>query len=136
MENSKYDKYWYFRTEADEDDDDDVTSSIMLPVGNIVSMIPTSTTAMKIYFKQPTTDAPTTESNVTGQYGSVTLTITQGKVKNTIADLVSLLNAGPRHSDGVKVIADDSTVEFGGAANSKKTVYFSNITACGAIVGS
>ena len=133
MENSKYDKYWYFRTEADEDDDDDVTSSIMLPVKNIVSMIPTSTTAMKVYFKQPTTDAPTTESNVTGQYGSVILTVVQGKVKDTVADLVALLNAGPKHSDGVKVIADDSTVEFGGAAGSKTAVYFSNITACGAI---
>ena len=133
MENSKYDKYWYFRTEADEDNDDDADASVMLPVKNIVSMIPTSTTTMKIYFKQPTIDAPTTESNVTGQYGSVALTITQGKVKNTIADLVSLLNAGPRHSDGVKVIADDSTVEFGGAAGSKTAVYFSNITLCGGI---
>ena len=133
MENSKYDKYWYFTTEAYEDDDDDADASVMLPVKNIVSMIPTSTTAMKVYFKQPTTDAPTTESNVTGQYGSVALTIIQGKVRDTIADLVALINAGPRHSDGVKVIADDSTVEYGGAAGSKATVYFSNITACGNI---
>ena len=136
MKNSKYDKYWYFRTEADEDDDDDVTSSIMIPVKNIVSMIPTATTTMKINFKQPTTDAPTAESNVTGQYGSVALTVTQGKVRDTIADLVALINAGPRHSDGVKVIADDSTVEFGGAAGSKVAKYFSNITACGTIIGS
>ena len=133
MENSKYDKYWYFRTEADEDDDDDASASMMLPVKGIVSMIPTSTTTMKIYFKQPTVDAPAPESNVTGQYGSVILTVVQGKVKDPVADLVALLNAGPKHSDGVKVIADDSTVEFGGAAGSKTAVYFSNITACGAI---
>ena len=133
MENSKYDKYWYFRTEADEDNDDDADASVMLPVKNIVSMIPTSTTTMKIYFKQPTVDAPAPESNVTGQHGSVILSMTQGKVKDTIAELIALMNAGPRHSDGVKVIADDSTVEFEGSAGSKTAVYFSNITACGAI---
>ena len=135
MENSKYDKYWYFRTEADEDDDDDADASVMIPVKNIVSMIPTSTTTMKIYFKQPTVDAPAPESNVTGQHGSVILSMTQGKVKDTIAELIALMNAGPRHSDGVKVIADDSTVEFDGAAGSKTAVYFSNITACGDILG-
>ena len=131
MENSKYDKYWYFRTEADEDDDDDADASVRLPVKNIVSMIPTSTTTMKIYFKQPTTNDPPTESNVTGQYGSVALTITQGKVRDTIADLIALMNAGPRHSDGVKVIADDATTDFLGTT--KDAIYFSNITACGAI---
>mgnify|MGYP003656031930 CR=1 FL=1 len=133
MENSKYDNYWYFRTVADEDDDDTGTASLMLPIMNIVSMIPTSTTALTIYFKQPTTGAPRPESNITGQYGQVILTVTQGKIKDTIADLVSALNAGPRHSDGVRVIADDSTVEVGGAAGSKTARYFSNITACGTI---
>ena len=133
MKNTKYDKFWYFRTRADEDDDTDQAASIMMPVSNIVSMIPTSTTEMRIYFNQATSGTPVAESNVTGQYGSVTLTITQGKVRDTIADLISLINAGPRFSDGIKVIADDSTVEVGGAAGSKEAVYFSHITACGAI---
>ena len=101
MENSKYDKYWYFRTEADEDNDDDADASVMLPVKNIVSMIQTSTTELTIYFKQPTGDAMKVESNVTGQYGSVILTVVQGKVKDTIAEFIALMNAGPRHSDGV-----------------------------------
>ena len=131
MENSKYDKYWYFRTEADEDDDDDFTSSVMVPVKHLVSMIPTSTTTMKIFFTQSTIDQPVKESNVNGQHGSIILTITQGKVKDTIAELIALMNAGPIHSDGVKVIADDSTTDFDGTT--RDAVYFSNITACGAI---
>tara|TARA_R100000458_G_C8010201_1_gene74585 strand:+ start:29 stop:439 length:411 start_codon:yes stop_codon:yes gene_type:complete len=133
MENSKYDKYWYFRTEADEDNDDDANSSLMLPVKNLVSMIPTGTTELTIYFKQASNGQPEVETNMTGQYGEVVLTVTQGKVKETISDLVALINAGPRHSDGVTTIADDSTVEFGGAAGSKTAVYFSHITACGNI---
>ena len=133
MENSKYDKYWYFRTEADEDNDDDANSSLMLPVKNLVSMVPTGTTELTIYFKQASNGQPEVETNMTGQYGEVVLTVTQGKVKETISDLVALINAGPRHSDGVTTIADDSTVEFGGAAGSKTAVYFSHITACGNI---
>ena len=57
--------------------------------------------------------------------------MTQGKVKDTIAELIALMNAGPRHSDGVKVIADDSTTDFLGTT--RDAVYFSNITACGTI---
>lgn len=133
MENSKYDKYWYFRTEADEDNDDDANSSLMLPIKNLVSMVPTGTTELTIYFKQASNGQPEVETNMTGQYGEVVLTVTQGKVKETISDLVALINAGPRHSDGVTTIADDSTVEFGGAAGSKTAVYFSHITACGNI---
>jgi len=131
MENSKYDKYWYFRTQANEEYDDDVTSSLMLPISNVVSMIPTSTTALTIYYKQPTNGSLPPESNVNGQFGEVVLTVTRGKVRDTIADLVSAINAGPRHSDGVRVIADDSTIEIGGASKAAK--YFSNITACGYI---
>ena len=131
MKNSKYDKYWYFRDQADEDHDDDVDASVMVPVSNIVSMIPTSTTVLKISFKKPTSDAPVPESNVTGQFGSVLLTIKQGKVKETISDLVALINAGPRHSDGVKVIADDSTTDYDDTT--RDPVYFSHITACGTI---
>ena len=133
MENSKYDKYWYFRTEAEEDSDDDANSSLMLPIKNLVSMVPTGTTELTIYFKQASNGQPEVETNMTGQYGEVVLTVTQGKVKETISDLVALINAGPRHSDGVTTIADDSTVEFGGAAGSKTAVYFSHITACGNI---
>ena len=133
MENSKYDKYWYFRTEADEDNDDDANSSLMLPIKNLVSMVPTGTTELTIYFKQASNGQPEVETNMTGQYGEVVLTVTQGKVKETISDLVALINAGPRHSDGVTTIADDSTIEFGGAAGSKTAVYFSHITACGNI---
>ena len=81
MENSKYDKYWYFRTEADEDNDDDANSSLMLPIKNLVSMVPTGTTELTIYFKQASNGQPEVETNMTGQYGEVVLTVTQGKDK-------------------------------------------------------
>ncbi len=131
MTNNNYDKYWYFRNVADEDIDSNQATSIMLPLSKLVSMIPISTTAMRIYFDKSTNGTPQFESNVVGQHGSVELTIKQGKVKETIADLIALLNSGPKHNDGIKVIADDSTIDFDNTT--RKAVYFSHITDCGTI---
>ena len=131
MNDNNYGKYWYFRNVADEDNDGDIATSIMLPVEDVISMITTSTTEMKIYFNRPTFGTPQYETNRTGQYGQVDLTIKQGKVKDTIADLVALMNAGPKHSDGVKTIADDSTTDYDDTT--RAAVYFSHITDCGTI---
>jgi len=133
MNNNNYGKYWYFRTVADEDSETDQAQSIMLSVTDVVSMIPTSTTIMRIYFDKATYGVPHYETNETGKLGYVELTIKQGKVKDTIADLVALMNAGPKHSDGVTIIADDATTEFGGVTGAKEAIYFSHITACGSI---
>ena len=131
MNDNNYGKYWYFRKVTDEDTDTDQAASMMLPITNIVSMIPTGTTTLTIYFEKATHGTPLTETNKTGLQGSVELTITQGKVKDTIKDLVALMNAGPKHSDGVTVIADDSTTDYD--ETTRKAVYFSHITDCGAI---
>jgi len=132
MTNNNYDKYWYFRNVANEDSDSNQATSIMLPLSKLVSMIPTSTTTMKIYFKKSTHGTPVFESNITGQHGSVELTITQGKVKETIAALIALLNSGPKHNDGIKIISDNSTVDFDDTT--RKAVHFSHITSCGTIL--
>jgi len=127
----KDNKYWYFRNVADEDNDSDQATSVMLPVHNIVSMIPTSTTQLTIYFEKATHGTPAFETQTTGQHGFINVTVKQGKVKDTIKDLVALINAGPRQSDGVTVIADDSTTDYDNTT--RKAVYFSHITDCGTI---
>tara|TARA_R100001463_G_scaffold2328_1_gene9934 strand:+ start:1520 stop:1924 length:405 start_codon:yes stop_codon:yes gene_type:complete len=131
MTNNNYGKYWYFRNQADEDNDTDMASSAMLPVENIVSMIPTSTTTLTVYFEKATHGTPTYESQTTGQHGFIHLTIPAGKVKDTIKDLVTLMNAGPRQSDGVTVIADNSTTDYDDTT--RQAVFFSHITACSTI---
>ena len=131
MTNNNYDKYWYFRNVTNEDSDSSQATSIILPLSKLVSMIPTSTTTMRIYFEKATAGTPVFESTVTGQHGSIELTIKQGKVKETIAALIALLNSGPKHNDGIKVIVDDSTIDFDDTT--RKAVYFSHITGCGSI---
>tara|TARA_R100001015_G_C4593308_1_gene148655 strand:+ start:709 stop:1104 length:396 start_codon:yes stop_codon:yes gene_type:complete len=127
----KDNKYWYFRNVADEDNDTDQATSVMLPVNNIVSMIPTSTTQLTIYFEKATHGTPAFETQTTGQHGFIHLGVKQGKVKDTIKDLVALLNAGPRQSDGITVIADDSTTDYDNTT--RQAVYFSHITDCSTI---
>jgi phosphoribosylaminoimidazole-succinocarboxamide synthase len=131
MTNNNYGKYWYFRNQADEDNDTDMASSAMLPVENIVSMIPTGTTTLTIYFEKATHGTPAYETQTTGQHGHIHLTMKAGKVKDTIKDLVALMNAGPRQSDGVTVIADNSTTDYDNTT--RQAVYFSHITACSTI---
>jgi hypothetical protein len=115
-------KYFYFRAVTDEDDDDANVDSCMVPVENITGLLPTSTTALTIFYKSA--------KNETTQ-NSVALTCTQGKVKDVIAAMVQAMNDGP-HSDGITVIADDTTTDFDGTTRS--AVYFhQNVTACAAI---
>ena len=117
-------KFFYFRNEADEDDDDAAVDSGMVPVENITGLLPTSTTALTVFWKN--------QKNENVQDSAV-LTIKQGKVKKVIASIVSAMNRGP-HSDGITIIADDSTVEYDGAAGSKKAVYLdADITGCSAL---
>jgi len=116
-------KYFYFRNEADEDDDDAAVDSGMVPVANITGLLPTSTTALTVFWKS--------QKNESIQ-DSVVLTCTQGKVKDVIQAMVQAMNDGP-HSDGITVIADDSTTDFVGDAT-KAAVYFNeHVTACAAL---
>ena len=115
-------KFFYFRNEADEDDDDAAVDSGMVPVENITGLLPTSTTALTVFWKN--------QKNENVQDSAV-LTITQGKVKKVIASIVSAMNRGP-HSDGITVIADDSTTDYDGST--RAGVYIDpDITACSAL---
>ena len=92
------DKFFYFRDGADEEDDDDASASVVVPVKNITAIGPhNSITTLNIWFKNLKNEA-------VNDY--VTLTVTRGKMKEVMAELVSAMNSGP-HSDGFVVIADN-----------------------------
>ena len=91
-------KYFYFRDVADEINDDDASASVVVPVENITAIGPHNTNALlNIWFKN-------LKGEPTNDY--VTLTVTRGKMKEVMAELVSAMNSGP-NSDGFVVIADN-----------------------------
>tara|TARA_R110000823_G_C15887237_1_gene495697 strand:- start:46 stop:426 length:381 start_codon:yes stop_codon:yes gene_type:complete len=89
-------RYFYFRDVADEINDDDNSSSIMMPIENIMGIYPQSITLLNVFYKS-------VKNEMSNDY--VQLTVTRGKIKQVIAALVSAMNAGPHH-DGVTVVAD------------------------------
>mgnify|MGYP003153486430 CR=1 FL=1 len=121
MIKSKYEKFFYFRSQVDEDDDDDAASSVMLPVNCITGILPVSTTLLRIYFDQGTAVDPLPET-LQGINGYLDLAITENKSKDVIEALVEAANAsGP--SDGVILVADDSTTDFDGTARNPKYLH-------------
>tara|TARA_R110000823_G_C15522058_1_gene455709 strand:+ start:68 stop:484 length:417 start_codon:yes stop_codon:yes gene_type:complete len=129
-------KYFYFRTEADEDDDDDIARSVMVPVENVTGMHPTSDTALTIYFKSiirvyandPDDDACNFINNDT-----VVLNISSNQHKEVMGAIARAANGnGPLYNDGFIVVGDDATTDFDGTT--KDAVYLDrNITSVGAI---
>ena len=136
MANSaKYDKYFYFRSVTDEDDDDDKTNSVMVPIKNITGMEPyNAITNLRVWYENLTDPkiAGGSFGKITGNQSYVDLTVTRGKIKDVIAEIVSAINSGPHH-DGVTVVADDTTTDYDGTV--RAGVYLSDdITAVEDIV--
>ena len=132
------DKYLYFRTQADQDNDDGSDDSVYVPVKAITGLVPTSTTALTIFFESMLSQAGngTDDENVISD--SVALTCTQGKVKQAMMDIVNAINSNKLYNDGVITIADDVTTTYltsgAGADETVSGTYLgSSITACGAI---
>ena len=96
-------RHFYFRDVADEINDDDSSASLMLPVENITGIGPASITTLNIYHKN-------VQNNQQNDF--VQLTVTRGKLKKVLAELVSAMNGGP-HDDGVTVVADVATTTNG-----------------------
>lgn len=130
----KIKQFWYFRTIADEDNDDFANDSVMIPVDNVTTMLPTSTTSLTIYYKQ-STRVQTKQDVVAGRNGRVMLNVTAGKMEQVMRTLIADINASPRNKpSGVTTIADDSTIDFDNSTRSP--IYIdSGITSCGAIEG-
>ena len=132
------DKYFYFRTQADQDADDGIDDSICIPVRQIRGMNPTSDTALTIWFDS-------VYNTYTGGDGevvisdSVILNVTQGKTQEVLETLIRVINSGyPAYTDGFITVADDVTTTYlTSAAGADETVlgqYISaHITSCGAI---
>ena len=132
---TKYDKYWFFRTVADEDDDDDVLRSITIPVAHVTCIHPFSTTGLLIRFKQPTSELPPSEI-ASNKYGRVTLTTAnQGSMKAIMKRLVETMTSSDRDNPtGITVIADDVTTDVDGSTKAAEYIHPA-IVACGGIVG-
>ena len=123
-------KFFYFRTEAAVADDDDIARSVMFPVDNLISMYPTSDTALTLTIK------PALPVQADGQDGAVinndtiVLNVNTNAHREVMYAISQAANAtGPQYNDGVITVADDATDDSNDAA-----VYLhSDITSCGAI---
>tara|TARA_R110002020_G_scaffold386305_1_gene597072 strand:+ start:212 stop:610 length:399 start_codon:yes stop_codon:yes gene_type:complete len=123
-------KFFYFRTEAAVADDDDIARSVMFPVDNLVSMYPTSDTALTLTIK------PALPVQADGQDGAVInndtviLNVNTNAHREVMYAIANAANAGgTAYSDGVITVADDAADDANGAA-----VYLhADITSCGAI---
>ena len=90
-------KYFYFRDTTNEDADLSAAVSATIPVSRITGMGPHSSNAsINIWFSS-------LKNEKANEYA--TLTVTQGKIREVMAELVQAMNGGP-HSDGFVVIAD------------------------------
>ena len=123
-------KFFYFRTEAAVADDDDIATSVMFPVDNLISMYPTSDTALTLTIK------PALPVQADGQDGAVInndtiiLNVNTNAHREVMYAIAQAVNAGgTAYSDGVITVADDATDDSNAAA-----VYLhEDITSCGAI---
>ena len=132
------DKYFYFRTQADQDNDDGIDDSLCLPVRQIRSMNPSSDTAITITFDSVYSTSTDGDNEVViGD--TVVLNVNQGKTKEVLERLVEVVNSSyPAYTDGFITVADDVTTTYlTSAASADETVdakyVSSDITSCGAI---
>ena len=131
-------KFFYFRTEADEDNDDDKARSLMVPVDRFTGAIPTNSGAagtaadeITMYFKSALNETGTGQNGEIVIQDTVLLNVTSGKAKDVCIAIAEAANGHP-HSDGVVVIADDATTDFDGST--KLAVYVHpGITSCSTI---
>ena len=122
-------KFFYFRTEAAVADDDDIATSVMFPVDNLISMYPTSDTALTLTVK------PALPVQADGQDGAVInndtiiLNVNTNSHREVMFAIANAASATGPSKDGVITVADDATDDNNAAA-----VYLhEDITSCGAI---
>ena len=124
-------KYFYFRTEADEDADDDKAVSAMVPVDKLRGVIPTNSGSagtaadeVTLFFDSAINMAGAGQNGEIIIQDSVLLSITEGKSLQVIKAIGEAIT-GHKHSDGVIVVADD--------LSTNAVVLDTGITSCGAI---
>ena len=132
------DKYLYFRTQADQADDDGIDDSLYLPARQIRAIVPTSTTAITIFFESMYNTFANVAEDLNVISDSVVLNCTAGKVRQVMEHLVRAINSNKLYGDGIIVVADDVTTTYlTSSAAADETVdakvLDSGITSCGAI---
>ena len=131
------DKYLYFRTQADQDNDDGIDDSLYLPARQITALVPTSTTALTIFFESMYNNQGGSDNEVVIS-DSVVINCTQGKVRQVMETLVRSINSNHLYNDGIIIVADDVTTTYlTSSAAADETVSAQKldggITTCGAI---
>ena len=131
------DKYLYFRTQADQDDDDGIDDSLYLPARQITALVPTSTTALTIFFESMYNNQGGSDNEVVIS-DSVVVNCTAGKVRQVMETLVRSINSNKLYGDGLITVADDVTTTYlTSSASADETVdakvLDAGITSCGAI---
>jgi hypothetical protein len=131
------DKYLYFRTQADQDNDDGIDDSLYLPARQITALVPTSTTALTIFFESMYNNQGGSDNEVVIS-DSVIINCTQGKVRQVMETLVRSMNSNKLYGDGIITVADDVTTTYlTSAAAADETVdakvLDAGITTCGNI---
>ena len=130
-------KYFYFRTEADEDADDDKARSAMIPVDKFRGAVPTNSSAgnaanvITLYFESALNMKGAGQNNEHIIQDTVVLNVTVGKATEVLEAIAHAANGHP-HSDGVVVIGDDATTDYDGTTKAAVYVH-SGITSVGAI---
>ena len=130
-------KYFYFRTEADEDADDDKARSCMIPVDKFRGAIPTNSSGgtaanvITLFFDSAINMAGAGQNGEIIIADTVVLNVTVGKAKDVLVAIAEAANGHP-HSDGVVVIGDDATTDYDGTTKAAVYVH-SGITSVGAI---
>jgi len=89
-------KFFYFRDATNEDADLSAAISATVPVSRITGIGPASTSLINIWFSS-------LKNEKLNEYAQLTVTV--GKIKEVMAQLVQAMNGGP-HSDGFVVVAD------------------------------
>jgi len=100
--------FLYFRQVADMADDGsagdvDGPGSVMFPASSFRYMNPTGDGTITLYFDNVRADNKTASP----QSDTVSLTVTQGKEKEAMQDIMSAINSNP--TDGFVIMADDCT---------------------------
>ncbi len=130
-------KYFYFRTEADEDADDDKARSAMIPVDRFRGAIPsnssggTAANVITLFFESAVNLKGAGANGEIIIQDTVVLNVTVGKAKDVLVAIAEAANGHP-HSDGVVVIGDDATTDYDGSTKAAVYVH-SGITSVGAI---
>ena len=113
--------------------------SIYVPTKAITGLVPTSVTALTIFFESMLNQAGNQVDDENVISDSVILTCTQGKVKEAMRDIIGAINANKLYNDGVITVADDVvTTHLTSTASADETLnsgtYISpHITACATI---